>query len=52
MPRTYNGDLAAEVILDLARLDRIGGILGDNLVQIWQSFSIKRGIVPGEKTHV
>lgn len=40
MPETYNGDLAAEVILDFARFDRIGGILGDHLVQIWYSFSM------------
>lgn len=34
MYRTYNGNLAAEMILDFTRLDRIGGIFGDDLVQI------------------
>jgi hypothetical protein len=31
---SYNRDLAAEVVLDFARLDRIGGVLGDNLVEV------------------
>lgn len=31
---THNCDLAAEVVLDLPRLDRIGGILRDNLVKV------------------
>jgi len=31
---TYDCNLAAEVIFDFARLDRIGGILGDHLVQV------------------
>lgn len=34
---TYNGNFAAKVILDLACLDRIGGIFGDNLVQVYLS---------------
>lgn len=34
-PKTYNCDLAAKVILDLARLDRIGGIFRNHLVQVW-----------------
>lgn len=32
---TYNGDLATKVILDIPGLDRIGGILGDHLEQVW-----------------
>lgn len=34
---TYNGNFAAKVILDLTRLDRFGGIFGDNLVQVYLS---------------
>lgn len=33
--KTYDCDLAAKVILDLARLDRIGGIFRNHLVQVW-----------------
>lgn len=36
-PKTYNCNLAAKVILDLARLDGVGGILRDHLVQVWFS---------------
>lgn len=33
------------MVLDLARLDRIGGILGDHLVQIWYLFSKEAWII-------
>lgn len=39
MCKTYNCDLAAEVVLDLARLDGIGGVLRDHLEQAWQAVS-------------
>jgi hypothetical protein len=32
---THNCDLAAEIVLDFSCFDGIGGILCDDLVQIW-----------------
>lgn len=48
---TYDCDFATKVVLDLARLDRIGGILGDHLVQIY-GWSTNHPLPRWSNTHV